>query len=119
FGTCAGVRPAAFADWNRALVVSTLQPFHVGIAERSPSFDPAAHWFGIAFGSPAGTAPSFRPPTNSANPRFNASVRSLCACAVVGFIVITAYTASGVIFRSASRLGAWRAAGADATPALR
>ena len=120
-GTCAAVMPAAFADWKRALVASGPQPFHAAPAEGSVSFAFAAQWFGIDFGSPAGTLPSFRPPTNSAKPRFTRSVRSAwaCVCAGVGLIVIAAYTVSGASLRSASISGACSAPVALATPGLR
>jgi hypothetical protein len=43
FWTCAVLRPAAFADWNRALVESALQPFHDGAAEGLVNFAAALH----------------------------------------------------------------------------
>src|SRR5579864_8753924 len=88
-GTWSAVRPAACADWKRALMASLLQPFQTAPAEGSPIGGFVVQRLDIAFASPTPATPKGRPPRCWAIKRFWSSVKSL-ACTLMEPLVMDA-----------------------------
>src|SRR5438477_360672 len=57
-GTCAAVRPAACAGWNRELDISAPQPFHAAPRAGSERAGLLRHLFGMFLASPCWALPT-------------------------------------------------------------